>query len=122
MHFDHGGEDRMTTTICTDATGLVFMIGDNSFPEPPDGGSRYVLAPSQVAAYRALASSQNGGITFDGTTFAALPFVPPPAIDPSNSDNLNKQLKAILLAAAGMAGKTPAQAKQAFLAAWQALP
>lgn len=41
--------------------------------------------------------------------------------DPSNADNLEKALKAVLLAAAAMAGKTPTQARNAFLAAWQAL-
>lgn len=44
------------------------------------------------------------------------------APDPSNLDNVAKRDKAILLAAAAMAGRTPAQAKAAFKAAWDALP
>lgn len=41
--------------------------------------------------------------------------------DLSNSDNLAKTLKAILLAAGALSGKTPAQCKAAFQAAWNAL-
>ncbi len=41
--------------------------------------------------------------------------------DLSDADNLDKVLKAILLAAGGMAGETPVQARAAFKAAWQAL-
>ena len=47
---------------------------------------------------------------------------PPPEIDQSNLDNIAKCDKAILLAAATMAGRTPAQARAAFKAAWDALP
>lgn len=46
-------------------------------------------------------------------------------VDPSDSNNLSKALKAILiLAATGGtgAGKTPAQIRAAFLAAWNSLP
>jgi hypothetical protein len=42
--------------------------------------------------------------------------------DLSNLDNIAKRDKAILLAAATMSGRTPAQAKAAFKAAWDALP
>lgn len=42
--------------------------------------------------------------------------------DQSNLDAIAKRDKAILLAAATMAGKTPAQAKAAYKAAWDALP
>ena len=42
--------------------------------------------------------------------------------DLSNLDNIAKRDKAILLAAAAMTGRTPAQAKAAFKAAWDALP
>ena len=45
----------------------------------------------------------------------------PAPIDYSNADNIEKSMKAILLAAANMAGKTPAQAKAAFKEAWDAL-
>jgi hypothetical protein len=43
-------------------------------------------------------------------------------LDLSDADNLEKTLKAILLAAASMSGKTVAQARAAFRTAWQALP
>jgi hypothetical protein len=42
--------------------------------------------------------------------------------DLSDPDNLEKTLKAILLAAAAMSGKTVAQARAAFTTAWRALP
>ena len=42
--------------------------------------------------------------------------------DQSNLDVIAKRDKAILLAAASMAGRTTAQAKAAFKAAWDALP
>lgn len=42
--------------------------------------------------------------------------------DQSNLDNIAKRDKAILLAAAALAGKTVPQAKAAFKAAWDALP
>lgn len=46
----------------------------------------------------------------------------PPEPDQSNLDNIAKRDKAILLAAATMAGRTPTQARAAFKAAWDALP
>ena len=49
-------------------------------------------------------------------------FSAPPPVDHSNLDNVAKRDKAILLAAATMSGRTPAQAKAAFKAAWDALP
>ena len=42
--------------------------------------------------------------------------------DPSSADNLQKGLKAVLLASAVLSGKATAQAKAAFAAAWNALP
>jgi hypothetical protein len=47
---------------------------------------------------------------------------PPPPIDYSSADNIDKTLRAILYAASIMAGKTPAQARAAFKTAWDALP
>jgi hypothetical protein len=43
-------------------------------------------------------------------------------VDLSDPNNLEKALKAVLYAAGGMAGKTPADSRQAFRTAWQALP
>lgn len=42
--------------------------------------------------------------------------------DLSDPDNLEKVVRAVLLAAAAMSGRTPAQARAAFKAAWDALP
>lgn len=44
------------------------------------------------------------------------------AADQSIADNLGKALEAILYAAGGMAGKSPAESRQAYRTAWQALP
>lgn len=42
--------------------------------------------------------------------------------DPADIDRIPKQIKAAVLAAALLSGKTPAQAKAAFKQAWDALP
>lgn len=42
--------------------------------------------------------------------------------DLSDPDNVEKGLRAVLLAAATMSGRTPAQARAAFKAAWDSLP
>lgn len=81
---------------------------------PPSDGS--TVAPHATAG---IGWDWNNGTPTDPTP---PPAPPPPPIDLSNADNLEKALKAVLLAAAGMTGKTPAQAKSAFLTAWQALP
>lgn len=107
--------------IVTDNTGLIVMVSDGASPTPPLGGALYTLTNAQRTTLVALAKQSNSGITFDGDTFAALPFVPPPVIDQADADTLEKALKAILLAAAAMSGKTPAQARNAFAAAWRAL-
>lgn len=61
--------------------------------------------------------------TYDSWLNGALVKAPSssPTTDLSNSDNLNKVQKAILIACAAMSGKTAAQAKTAFKAAWDAL-
>jgi hypothetical protein len=46
-------------------------------------------------------------------------FVPPTPIDLSNSDNLDRVLRAIALMTGRWAGKTPAQIKANFLTAYQ---
>lgn len=47
---------------------------------------------------------------------------PPTPPDLSDSGNLAKELRAVLLTAAQLSGKTPAQAKAVFQAVWSALP
>jgi hypothetical protein len=54
---------------------------------------------------------------------AALPDDPVPTPpDLSDTNNLDKLIKAAVLAAAAMAGKTPGQARAAFKTAWDSLP
>jgi len=47
---------------------------------------------------------------------------PPPQPDQSDIGNIQKHIKAAVLAAAIMSGKTQAQAKAAFKQAWDSLP
>lgn len=107
--------------IATNASGLIVMWSESGSPTPPNGGALYTLTNAQRIVLVDLYQQPNGGITFDGTTFAALPFVAPPVVDLSDADTLEKALKAVLYAAGGMAGKTPAQTRAAFKTAWQAL-
>lgn len=58
----------------------------------------------------------SGGTILPADTSVAAKF---PAAD---IDNLPKVIKAAVLAAAAMSNKTPAQAKAAFIAAWNSLP
>jgi len=97
------------------------MESETASPTPPPGGTLYALTPAQRAAFLTLSAMPNGGITFDGATFSALPFIPPIPFDYSNFDNLDKSLKAIGLVIANFTGKTPAQVKAAFLIAYQSL-
>lgn len=53
---------------------------------------------------------------------AVMAFLASSAADVANSDNLTKVLKAVLISAAILAGKTPAQAKATFQAVWAQLP
>lgn len=109
------------TTICTDADGLIVMLSDGGSPIPPDGGALHELTPTEEETLKSLAAEPNGGLTYINGAFAALPYVPPPVIDMSDPDNLEKTMKAVLLAAATMSGKTVAQARSAFTAAWRSL-
>lgn len=47
---------------------------------------------------------------------------PSPPVDRSDLDKIDKQIKAVILAAALMSGKTQAQAKTAYKQAWDSLP
>lgn len=63
--------------IVTDNTGLIISTSTGR-PTPPDGGALYELTDAQEAAWRTVAAQPNGGITFDGESFSALPAPPPP--------------------------------------------
>jgi hypothetical protein len=75
-------------------------------------------------------SLQYGGFTYNGNyspdlfvagqTVTIQPIVQT-VIDESDISNIQKHIKAAVLAAAIMSGKTPAQAKAAFKAAWDSL-
>lgn len=102
--------------IVVDSNGLVLMIG--GIPTPPSGATLITLNDQQAAALQAM--PPNDGLIFDGQNFT--PVAPRTPVDLSNADTLEKAVKAVLLAAGAMAGKTVAQTRAAFSAAWQALP
>lgn len=106
--------------IVVDATGLILMWSINAEPEPPEGGRLWNLTDEQRVALRSTVDL-GAGIEFDGSAFTARPYTPP-TVDLSNPDTLGKALKAILLAAGAMSGKTVAQTRAAFTTAWKALP
>lgn len=106
--------------IVRDSDGLVLMFGDGA-PTPPEGARLVTLTEQQEAEFAAL-SKPNGGVTYASGAFAVLPYVTPAARDLSDADNLERALKAVLLAAAAMSGKTAAQARASFTTAWRALP
>lgn len=108
--------------IVADSTGLVTMWSDTGIPDPPVGGRTVTLDANQLAVFQGLIATPNGGIMLNGNALSALPFVPPIVLDPADSGNLPKAMKALLLVMATWSGKTPVQAKAAFLAAWNALP
>jgi hypothetical protein len=62
--------------IVIDSGGLVLMWSEDGAPTPPSGGELVTLTVEQADQFRALPA--NGGITFDGKTFTALPVPPPP--------------------------------------------
>lgn len=108
--------------IVADSTGLVTMWSDVAMPDPPAGGRTVTLDANQLAVFQGLIATPNGGIMLNGSVLSALPFVPIVVPDPSDSGNLPKAMKAMMLVMATWSGKTPVQAKAAFLAAWNALP
>lgn len=88
-----------------------------------DGASPSALPPGRIMASAQDIFVSIGWIWNNGSPLNPNPLPPlDPAVDFSNADNQAKALKAVLLAAGAMAGKTPAQSKAAFTAAWQALP
>lgn len=116
--------------IATNNTGLIVMVSESAMPTPPAGGASFTLTNGQRTAFQALVGAPNGGITFDGSTFVALPFVPPPPFDYSNFDNLDKTLKAVGLVvrsytngllAGTYTNKTIAQVKADYLSAYNSL-
>lgn len=109
------------TTICTDVSGTVVMWSDDGLPTPPGGGARYILTDAQKAVFTSLRYQSRSGITFDGVTFAILPYVAPPSIDMSDLTKSEKVIRAAVLAAAIMSGKTVAEAQVAFRQAWNSL-
>lgn len=109
-------------TVATNSTGMIVMFSEGGSPTPPPGGNAFALTDVQYQTLKALDATPNGGITFDGTNFAALPFVPPVQLDMSNINNLDKLTKAIGLTIASLTGHTPAEVVAAFKTAWNSLP
>lgn len=56
----------------------VLMYSEDGKPEADDTQTAIDLSDDQADALRAVLSQPNGGVTFDGTTFTALPEPPPP--------------------------------------------
>lgn len=56
----------------------VLMYSDDGKPEASDTQTAIDLSDDQADAFRAALSQPNGGVTFDGTAFTALPEPPPP--------------------------------------------
>lgn len=95
------------------------MFSETGSPAPAIGSTLIHLTDTQVAAYDIVRNIANDGIIFNGTTFTVIPHIVIPPIDLSNSDNLDRVLRAIALMAGRWAGKTPAQIKANFLTAYQ---
>lgn len=92
---------------------MVFQLTATGAKHLPSG-THFILDESPIALrYQAWLAAGNTPIPMDPEP------VPP---DLSDIDNLPKLIKAAVLAAAAMSGRTPAQAKAAFLAAWNSLP
>ena len=64
--------------IVRDADNAIVMYSDTGSPEPGEGCRLVSLDDAQKAEFDAAMSAPNGGVTFDGTTFVALPAPPPP--------------------------------------------
>lgn len=82
--------------------------------------SNQIIRTSTVAVddfVEAVDSASPEVVAFNGTVAAS--FAGP---DLSDSNNLPKAMKAMLLVMSAWSSKTPVQAKAAFLAAWNALP
>lgn len=59
-------------------TDNVITMYSNGYPEPGDGCRLVNLSDVQWAECDRLLTQPNGGVTFDGNTFSALPPPPPP--------------------------------------------
>jgi hypothetical protein len=64
--------------IVRDADNVVVMCSINGSPEPDQGCHLVVLDEAQAADFDAVLAQPNGGVTFDGESFSALPAPPPP--------------------------------------------
>lgn len=60
--------------IVTDSNGLIVSVSSGR-PTPPPGGQLHELTDEQEAARAAAFAQPNSGVTFDGTTFTALPAI-----------------------------------------------
>lgn len=90
------------------------MEWDGTSPwEPPDKCQAF-LAPRGETGWQ-----WNGGDPIDPRPSPPLPL---PPVDQADSNNLSKQLKAILISVGLASGKTPAQMRSLFLTAYNSLP
>lgn len=65
----------------------VIVMFSSGLPEPGEGNRLIELNDAQWAEYEAVSAVRNGGVTFDGTSFVALP-PPPPPPPPTAQDKL----------------------------------
>jgi hypothetical protein len=90
-----------------------------------DGTGKYLGSFDATNAPKGAVAVMAGGLTDGAGTWNGAAWVyPQPAVPPDLSDsaNLPKMIKAAVLTAAQLSGKTPAQASAAFKAVWNALP
>lgn len=64
--------------ITRNSDNVVVIYSAEGSPSADDGHVAYDLTDEQAASFDAMLSQPNGGITFDGTTFASLPAPAPP--------------------------------------------
>lgn len=64
--------------VTRNADNVVVMYSDGGKPEAAADQTAHDLTEAQAEACRAVLAQPNGGVTFDGTIFTALPEPPPP--------------------------------------------
>lgn len=75
---------------------VVVMYSENGKPEAAANQTAYDLTPLQAEAFASMVAQPNGGLTFDGTTFAALPAPPPPVpVVSASPAQFRKELRAM---------------------------
>jgi hypothetical protein len=74
--------------LVINADGLVLMESETAMPTPPEGGAVIKLTAEQEAAYHAVTTQPNRGVTFIDGVFTPLPPLPPPSFPNQSSEGL----------------------------------